>query len=410
MSETADSEAIRLMGLDTVRFKTPSMALPLVRMIEARGTHYQCIDNASGMTTWEFTRTNLRGSFDSRIMVKPMHEDCVKSKHGRPEWHPCPPYLVIECSLPKAFYGQNIYGCIEDLPEAANRLQGLLQDALGVPLPPSENWTVQRVDWAENFQLPYQAVQEFFEGVYHVAFPRRKMQKYGREALFTPGTTTTIKLYHKGPEFEKNDRKRLFSVMRDRFHQARPKDADPHWATSQASRKVAALLRLANNRLRAEVEIHAEKLDYDFGRKPRVREITTAYLQEVFDTEIRRLLREGKDAVTKVRASTAVRDRLEAFYKPELAGRLHGFWLGMATHGEDDMRGRSTRATFYRQRKQLVDAGVSWLVTDQQLIERQGQMLPADFSPVRDNTRRCTGQVRERPVLSSGHGNHQLAA
>lgn len=410
MSETADSEAIRLMGLDTVRFKTPSMALPLVRMIEARGTHYQCIDNASGMTTWEFTRTNLRGSFDSRIMVKPMHEDCVKSKHGRPEWHPCPPYLVIECSLPKAFYGQNIYGCIEDLPEAANRLQGLLQDALGVPLPPSENWTVQRVDWAENFQLPYQAVQEFFEGVYHVAFPRRKMQKYGREALFTPGTTTTIKLYHKGPEFEKNDRKRLFSVMRDRFHQARPKDADPHWATRQASRKVAALLRLANNRLRAEVEIHAEKLDYDFGRKPRVREITTAYLQEVFDTEIRRLLREGKDAVTKVRASIAVRDRLEAFYKPELASRLHGFWLGMATHGEDDMRGRSTRATFYRQRKQLVDAGVSWLVTDQQLIERQGQMLPADFSPVRENTRRCTGQVRERPVLSSGHGNHQLAA
>lgn len=31
-----------------------------------------------------------------------------------------------------------------------------------------------------------------------------------------------------------------------------------------------------------------------------------------------------------------------------------------------------------------------------QLIERQGQMLPADFSPVRANARRCTSLVRER--------------
>lgn len=410
MSETAASEATCLMGLDTVRFKTPAMAPQLIRLVEAKGTHYQCIDNATGTTTWEFTRTNLRGSFDSRIMVKPMYVEFVHDRRGRPQERPCPPYLVIECSIPKAFHGHNIYGCIEDLPAAAQRLQGLMQDALGIPLPPSENWWVQRVDWAENFQLHFEAVQEFFEGIYHVAFPRRKMQKYGREALFTPGTTTTIKLYHKGPEFEKNDRKRLFSVMRDRFHQCRPKDAEPQWAHDQASRKVAALQRLANNRLRAEVEIHAEKLDYDFGRKPRVREITAAYLQEVFDKEIRRLLREGKDAVTKVRASTAVRDRLEAFYKPELAGRLHGFWLGLATHGEDDMKGRSTRATFYRQRKQLVDAGVSWLVTDQQLIERQGQKLPADFSPVRDNTRRCTGQVRERPALTFGRGTLQMAA
>ena len=111
-----------------------------------------------------------------------------------------------------------------------------------------------------------------------------------------------------------------------------------------------------------------------------------------------------------VRSSLAVRDRLEARFSPELAGLLHGFWLGLATHGEDDMKTRSTRATFYRRRKQLVDAGVSWLATDMQLIERQGQMLPADFSPVRANARRCTSLVRERPAFDYRSGLLQLAA
>ena len=55
-----------------------------------------------------------------------------------------------------------------------------------------------------------------------------------------------------------------------------------------------ALQRLANSRLRTEVEIHAETLDYDFGHKPKVREISTGYLKAVFDNEIARLLREGQ--------------------------------------------------------------------------------------------------------------------
>ena len=55
-----------------------------------------------------------------------------------------------------------------------------------------------------------------------------------------------------------------------------------------------ALQRLANSRLRTEVEIHAETLDYDFRPKPKVREISTGYLKAVFDSEIARLLREGQ--------------------------------------------------------------------------------------------------------------------
>lgn len=410
MSETPSSEAQRLMGLDTVRLKSPYMARSIVDKIKAQGESYCRFTNETGECVWEITRTNLRGSFDARIMVKPMYEDCTKSRHGKPEWHPSEPYLIVECSVAKAFHGQNIYGVLENLQEASERLRLLLEKLMHTPLPHTRHWTVQRVDWAENFQLPYQAVQEFFEGIYHVAFPRRKMQKYGNESIFTPGTTTTIKIYHKGPEFEKNDRKRLYVVLRNLYHQNRAKDAPTDWAHRQAARHVNALQRLANNRLRAEVEIHAEKLDYDFGHRPKVHEVTTEYLQALFDKEMARLMREGQGAMQIVRTSLAVRDRLDLRYAPELAGLLHGFWLAMTTHGEDDTRKRFTRPTFYRRRKQLMDAGISWLATDNQLIERQGQMLPLDFSPVRANARRCSCLVRERSAFNYERELLKLAA
>lgn len=410
MSETTHFLTKAQMGLDTIRLKSPYMPRSIVDLVKAKGDTFGRMSNETGEWGFQVVRTELRGSFDSRIMVKPMYEDFVKSKQGKPQLHPSPPYLIVECSLGKAFHGQNIYGAIEDLQEASERLRALLQQLLEVPLPHTANWRIQRLDWAENFALPREAVPEYFEAISNVTFPRRKVTKYANQSIFAPGATTTIKLYHKGPEFEKNESKRLYHVLRNLFHLNRPKDAPPNWAGNQAARRVAALRRMAQGRLRAEVEIHAEKLDYDFGHQPKVSEVTTEYMKAVFDKEIARLLREGQDATQIVRKSLAVRDRLEAFYSAELAGLLHGFWFGLATHGEDDMKKRSKRPTFYRRRKQLVDVGVSWLMTDSHLIERQGQKLPLDFSPVRANARRCTSLVRERPAFNFERGLLKLAA
>ena len=94
MSETTASEAQQLMGLDTVRIKSPYMARNIVDKVKAQGQSYCQVLNETGELLWEVTRTNLKGSYDSRIMVKPMYEDCQKSKSGKPEWHPSPPYLI----------------------------------------------------------------------------------------------------------------------------------------------------------------------------------------------------------------------------------------------------------------------------------------------------------------------------
>jgi II/X family phage/plasmid replication protein len=401
------------MGLDTVRLKSPYMPKQLVDFVAMKGETYSRTVNATGETPWEITRTSLRGSFDSRIMVRPMYEDYPIGGNGgkKPQLKPSPPYIIVECSLPKAFYGQNVYGVVEDFQAACQHFAKLLETLLEVKLPDVLQWRVQRIDWAENFQLPYQAVQEYFEGISHVAFPRRKVNKYGNQSIFVAGTTTTVKLYHKGPEFEKNDRKRLFSVLLNEYRLIKPRNKTQTWVYQHANQHLAALQRLANNRLRAEVEIHAEKFDFDFGKKPLVKEITTPYLQAVFDKEMARLLREGQAMNDVIRTHIEVRDRLNRLCSTELAGILYSFWHDLATLGEDKTKSESNaKATFYRRRKQLVDMGISWLATDKQLFERQGQTLPVDFSPVRANPRCCKTLVRERFQFDSRIGFFNPAA
>ena len=101
------------MGLDTIRLKTPYLPKSTVDQVKAKGESWFKFHNETGEKMWEMTRANLRGSFDSRIMVKPMYEDFAKTRNCKPELRPSPPYLIVECSVGKAFNGQNIYGVID---------------------------------------------------------------------------------------------------------------------------------------------------------------------------------------------------------------------------------------------------------------------------------------------------------
>lgn len=379
----------------------------MVRKIEQQSRKWQQVDCQSGEILYEITKGDLEGSWDSRISVKPMREDYVLNKNNKPELHPCPPYVVIECSAAKVMNGQNIYGNPVDFQDTCQRLLDRIGDMLDVSFPPAARWCVRRVDWAEIYALPFTAIQEFFEGIYTIQFPRRKASKYGDHAVYFPGSTTTVKLYHKGLEFAKHDSyrmKRFFTNWRLQ-NPLTPPNKNQEWIR----RKIAGLQRLANNRLRVEVEIHADKLDADFGHKPLVREVTDDYLMALHDREIKRLLREGNEAMQTVRNSKVVLQRLTDFYGLVTAGRLHGFWYQLATHGENECRKQYAKTVFYRNRKLLVDAAVSWNGTDVKLIRSQGA-LPIDFAPLRTDSRLCTAQVREKPAFIIERGFYQPAA
>jgi II/X family phage/plasmid replication protein len=143
--------------------------------------------------------------------------------------------------------------------------------------------------------------------------------------------------------------------------------------------------------LRLEVGIKARKLDADHGGPPLVWQISEDYCKNLYERETARMLREGQRDMDTVRTYEAVEARLFSLYSRKLATGLIGTWVRLSTKGEDWARERMLHDTFYRHRRQLVAAGISWHGTDVHLVERFS-LVPAGFSPTLRDPRRMTGE------------------
>ncbi len=364
--------------LDTARLRSPHLSDRDAARIEQSCTLRQAVEIATGDVQYSLTTGSPAGSWDDRVSVRVMREEYVtlpKSERNKATvvMQPCAPYVLIEGSVHKALLGHNVHGgplapllaCCWFVDDVAARL--------GVSLPYAEDWHAQRLDWAEVFFLPsFEAVQEYLHGLSMAEFPRRKVYRYGAEGVFSPGRTTALKAYHKGPEFFKHDRKRL----RDRLEPG----------------ELVELQERANRSLRFETSVKARKLAEDFGEKPLVVQITRDYLEGVHDREASRLLKEASTEMETVRTHLEVSRRLEQTYTPELANRLFGTWLQLAALGERVVKNKLTPRTFYRQRKQLVDAGCSWNAADVRVVA-SSSAIPLGFSPVRSDPRRLVEEA-----------------
>jgi II/X family phage/plasmid replication protein len=382
------------MAYDTIKLRSPSLDISLIKKIEQ-----QCIlrsgeDMSTGEVLYELFSGELLGSWDARISVVPKYDEWVTNKNGRPEQVPCEPYILVEASVHKVFIGHNVYGGPTNFLQVCRDFVVLLEEQLGVELPFADIWTVHRVDVALVYRLPKAACKEFFDGVQLLNFPRRKKgaAKYAM-AVYFAGKTTTVKFYHKGSEFMAHERSRLRNFFTNVFAHLHGK-SDPK-NRARVERKIDALQRLADQRLRVEVEIHSDKFQYDFERNPRVDEVTDDYLQSVYDREVEKLLREGKQGMDTVRTTKAVLRRLKNVYGDLNGQRLYGFWSMLVQQGDEVTRHEYPKATFYRHRKNLEDAGVSWRNTDVVVVANDGA-LPHDFSPVRTDKRLCFLPARNR--------------
>lgn len=395
------------MAIDTVKIESPTITEELAHALERQSVLRQGIDNSTGEVMYALTSGSLDGSHDSRISFRVMRERSVHDvvqvgpgkvmRKGAPRKEASKPYLIVEGSIHKMMLGHNIYGGPVDFQASIAYFVGELENRLDVILPEPSRWLVRRVDWAEVFRLPYAAIQEFFESAHTVHFPRRgkSAQKYGSNALYFPGSFTTTKLYHKGPEFHQHDFTRIRSYLRIQCDRVGMKFKETE---RFVARKLIALQRLANNRLRAEVEIHAEKLRFDFGELPRVEQVTDDYLAGVYEHDMQRLLKEGKSGMDTVRDTRSVLRRLVDMYGESNANRYYGFWSSMTTLGEEVVKQNylpDRKATYYRYRKALLDVGVSWVGTDVHVVANDSA-LPRDFVPLRADVRRCTLPARNR--------------
>ena len=366
--------------LDTVRIRSPYIDEATATRLEQHLVRRSAVELSTGSVLWEFTAGDLEGSHDSRISVQVNRQEFRSmpplSPGGRPRamLFPCQPYVVVEASVHKAMLGHNVTGGPYSFHEALTWFYLHLNSKLGACLPPVDEWTVDRVDWAECYHLSAKAIREYISSLNSVQYPRRKVYRYGSESIFSPGTTTAIKVYHKGPEFHSHDRKR---VERELGHA-----------------RARALEELAYGIMRVEVSIRAKKLRDDLSTQPLVPMITVDYLERLHDAEVTKLLREGLSEMNTVRTHTEVKRRLEDNFPGHTARALFGFWCQMATLGEEETRKNLTKATFYRYRKNLTSVGCAWNGTD---IAVTQTAIPAGFTLSRMDPRRV---LREDPQIT----------
>jgi II/X family phage/plasmid replication protein len=358
--------------LDTLKLESPPIGEELAAQIGASLTTRTAVDNRTGELLYLFNSGSLEGSWDSRIMVQLLRERMQKiAGQERHQMRSCAPFLRIEGSVHKAMLGHNVYGGPESFQASAWWFLDHIASDLAVTLPGASWWLVRRADWAECYGMAYEGIADYIWALNHVRFPRRKSGRYGEESVTFAGRTTAVNVYHKGPEFYAHDHKRLRLRI--------PKD------------QLEGLQHAANGIMRAEVQIKARKLDDDFGHKPTVVEVTEDYLKPVHDREMARLIREGASPMKTVRKQKDVLKRLHQLHDQRLAGVLFGTWFQLSTLGEKITREHVSRPTFYRHRKQLQEAGVSWHGSDVLVLENVAS-FPQDFAPIRTDPRRLAGE------------------
>ena len=137
-------------------------------------------------------------------------------------------------------------------------------------------------------------------------------------------------------------------------------------------------------------------------------EISDEYLERIHDGEVERLLREGKQSMETVRNTTAVMTRLQSVYGDTRGAQLYGFWSALCTLNENVVRANFSRATYFRNRKLLEDAGVSWRASN--ITVTANDSLIHDFSPTRADRRFCNVPARNRPEFQISRDLMRLAA
>ena len=374
--------------IDTIKVKSPELPPELLDRIAEQMQTRMCVDNASGEVLTEFTNGSLAGSFDHRTRVEVCRNELravprlkelsnsIKLKRcgtaRRPDFKLCEcSHLIIEGSVHKAIQGINICGGPADPRSCIRWYVNQVADGFGVSLPDGDEWELMRIDVAECFDLgSFEACDEYVSMLRLAKFPRRMMSNYGNQTVSFNGTTTGWKVYHKGPEFWAHDRKRLVGVLN--------------------TGEMNFLQNYANGILRVETSIKLKKLQNDHQGVCLVKNVTAEYVNAVWDQETNRVIRESEQDMKTVRQNRDVRIRLYEMHGDRLGGVLYGTWLSLSAVGESEVRKRMHRATFYRQRKQLIDAGVAWIGSDVAVVKSS---IPEGFSLRRSDPRRIFGEA-----------------
>lgn len=365
---------------DTVVIKSPEIDPETVQKILTFCRMYEGVDIFTGELLYRFTSGELEGSYDYRIRIKVddtewIKEDSQTPKRVKTYWH-----IIVECSLHKLLMNHNCFGGPADIKKSIAYLVRFLEEVMCVDLPNYEEWELKRIDVAKIYHFNNKNIcKKIVSNLRNSYYTRRKPRIYDTSVMFS-GSTTSVKLYWKGPEFEKHDYKRIKRYIL--------REVDKNWNKDNCDllqHKLALLqkhfdqvLEKAYRIIRYECEIKPRKLKEAFGSDTvLIKNLSDERLHAIANDELFRLMKED-DNMEIVRRSDLVLERLHKVYGTSQANALYATWTKLVQFGESQAKETISRATFYRHKKLLVEAGVSWICSVVNL--KAFSIVPEDFS------------------------------
>lgn len=349
--------------IDTVCFLTPILPSLYVEKIKRNLKIYSCVDCSTGEILYNFSTGIVKGSYDSSINLKINADNSIK----------------ITCSIHKVLLGYNIAYGSDNLVLLANCLKKILYDALEVKLPDVMLWELLQVDYTLTYNLHTQDnVEHYINSLKNAEYARRNAKHYNNNGLQVPGATTVIKFYNKQKEFVEHDYSKIKKVVGQGV-------ADN-------------LLTLANGLLRIEVSIRSRKLKQIFTNtvfrkeqykifknasntfgmqsvqaqnatslldknKVTLKDFRIEKIIKVWESEVLKVIKD-KNNVVLVNKDNLVLDRLTTLFSTRKVSSLYSFWTLLSTRGEAYVKSVYKKATYFRLRKELIEAGISWKDTN----------------------------------------------
>ncbi len=370
---------------DTIVLKSPPISSELKDILLNFCRVYQSIDYCDGELFYCFYSGNLEGSFDYRIRISVDNREWIKPEGVKvpisieTDW-----YIKVECSLHKLLFNHNVYGGPTEIKKSILYLIRFLEEKTGTTLPDFLLWEVDRIDVAKIFVFQSYAIcKKVLDSLKNGVYSRRKLMPYSNGVMFS-GSTTTCKFYGKGDEYKEHDYKRFNKYIAREIELSCGKENHDLIEQKLIILKLGMdkVLERAKRTIRFEVEIKPRKLKDIFKAEIiTVDMLNDEILHNVMESELRKCIKEDED-MDIVRRSDLVIERLNNVYGTSKANYLYSLWAKMVQFGERAVKEDFSKSTFCRYKKLLLDAGVSWMVTNINL--KQLSIVPDDFTFLND--------------------------
>lgn len=416
--------------LDTVGFYVPTTK-KIAKMIKTSGIRTAKMNQTTGIVFYDHSSLQFSPSWSSKINIQLLEKNYQLDLRLRKSFlTSCPPYLKIEFSACKYLLGHNVDSIhLGMLVDVVHKLRKDLKSHFDIDLPGIDSWFPYRLDTCVNYVMPsLSSVTNYLTYIKRLDYVRRKKIEhrqldYAEQDMVASGfycssSYDTFKIYSKGLEhkkhstmqynsaaeaadlqtrannilrFEVENKKSLLAICRKaqgrdrrKYLNKKIREYSMYVKTGYRAGKLLSKQEFNNfsdKLMRAKIAQKKLKLRHFslFNGYMKVLDLLKHFdYFEVMNMKMKKLLNGMESRVMK---SCDV-EKILCEKLGDTSGRFYfSMYMLLITQGQNYVKTRFQKATYYKGLKMFRDNGISYLASDIKKIDLGiDRGFPKDFS------------------------------